>query len=105
MAEVCPAECRVELEHLGRAIDENKKSIKAVRDDVTTRAKVSTIITVSIIVIGVLSGLLSALYFQANAMDKKLDLVREHQVQVMTVLNLREIQLENHHKHDESIRE
>jgi hypothetical protein len=53
------------------------------------RVRTTTLITVTVIVLGVLSGLLGTIYLQAEATAVKVDLIREHQVKVLTVLELK----------------
>jgi hypothetical protein len=53
------------------------------------RVRITTLITITVVVLGVLSGLLGAIWLQAQTTSVKVDAIREHQVRVLTVLELR----------------
>lgn len=106
----CPAECRVKLETIGdrlkghddrlskhngdiqtahqKCLIQIQKDYKHWEEAVGKRAKISTLIAVTVIVIGVLSGLLSGIWLQMNVHEKTLDSLDRSMVEVSTILRL-----------------
>lgn len=85
----CPPECRVELNHIKNDILNLNKSRKHLEEEMGKRVRITTLITITVVVLGVLSGLLGAIWLQAQTTSVKVDAIREHQVRVLTVLELR----------------
>jgi hypothetical protein len=85
----CPPECKVELDHIKNDIKGLDTSRKYLETEMAKRIKITTLITVTVIALGVLSGLLSVIWIQGKTTAIKVDVIREHQVRVLTVLELK----------------
>jgi hypothetical protein len=79
----------VELSHIKNDILNLNKSRKYLEEEMGKRVRITTLITITVVVLGVLSGLLGAIWLQAQTTSVKVDAIREHQVRVLTVLELR----------------
>lgn len=106
----CPAECRVQLENMGDRLKGHDERLSKHNGDIQTahqkclvqiqkdykhweeavgkRAKISTLIAVTVIVIGVLSGLLSGIWIQLNSHERIMGSLDRSLVEVSTILRL-----------------
>ena len=86
----CPLpECRVEFDHLKTEVGNLNKSRRYLETEMGKRMKTTSLVAIAILAVGILSGLLSSLWVQTDTISCKVDKIREYQVRVLTVLELK----------------
>ena len=62
--------------------------IFSLKRDLSVRTKTSTLIAVAVIAIGTVGAILGSLWKTTVSMDSKVDLIREHQIRIITQLDI-----------------
>ena len=80
--------CNVRFRHLEDEMKSLDQCMITFKRDLVARPRTPTLITIAVIVVGIVGAILGSLWGDLGAVHKKVDLIREDQVKVMTTLEI-----------------